>query len=370
VDRIVRSGSFVGSPRRQRFLQYIVHETLAGRGGRLKGYTVALEVFGRPDTFDPNTNPLVRIEAGRLREKLHFYYETDGLADPVHIKLPRGSYKPHFALRNSTNGSVRSALNGQPGTACFGEARSQDVEAHDALLKGLGRFWHYTREACGEAQHYFAQAVDIDPQYAAAHAWLARTYVWQACMNWSPPSPETISQALEHACHATEIEPQSQLAHSILGKVQLYLKNGECAVAEAERACALEPSSAEAKMFLSFILAAAGRGDDALNLIETAMLLQPFPSSYFLETLGLSYFALGAYDHAIAAFLRGIEINPSYMPCHYELAIAYGVDGRTEEALAEAAVVKADCPSVSADFILDPSLAAIYRRGKDVAGLP
>jgi hypothetical protein len=268
VDRIVGSASFAGSPRRQRFLEYIVHETLAARGDRLKGYTVALEVFGRPDTFDPNTDPLVRIEAGRLREKLRSYYETDGWTDPVHIKLPRGSYRPQIAFRNSTNGSARR--NGQPGTASFGEASTQDVEAHDALLKGLGRFWHYTREACGEAQHHFAGAVDIDPQYATAHAWLARTYVWQACLNWTPPSSDTIRQALEHARHATEIDPQSQLGHSILGKVRLYLKNGECAVAEAERACELEPNSAEAKMFLSFILAAAGRGGDALSLIKTA----------------------------------------------------------------------------------------------------
>jgi len=369
VNRILRSGPFAASPRRQRFLEYIVHETLAGRGGRLKGYSVALEVFGRPDTFDPNTDPLVRIEAGRLREKLRSYYETDGRTDPIHIELPRGSYKPHIAFRNSTHGSVRRALNGAA-TAWFEEATIQDVEAHDALLNGLGRFWHYTREACGEAQHYFAQAIDIDPHYAAPHAWLARTYVWQACMNWTPPSRDTINQALEHACHATEIDPQSQLGHSILGKVRLYLKNGKRAVAEAERACELEPNSAEAKMFLSFILAASGRGGDALTLIETAMLLQPFPSSYFFETLGLSHFALGAYDRAIAAFLRGIEVNKAYMPCHYELAVAYGVRGRTEEAAAEAAVVKADCPSVSADFILDRSLAAIYRRGKDVAGLP
>jgi hypothetical protein len=57
------------------------------------------------------------------------------------------------------------------------------------------------------------------------------------------------------------------------------------------------------------------------------------------------------------------------MPCHYELAIAYGVCGRTEEAQAEAAIVKADCPSVSAGFILATPLAATYDRGKQVAGL-
>ena len=94
-------------------------------------------------------------------------------------------------------------------------------------------------------------------------------------------------------------------------------------------------------------LTARGRSSDALRLIKTAMLLQLFLSSYFFETLGISYFALGAHDGASAAFLRGIEINPFYMPCHYELAVAYGVRGRTEEALAQSAIVKADCPCVS-----------------------
>ena len=112
-----------------------------------------------------------------------------------------------------------------------------------------------------------------------------------------------------------------------------------------------------------------GRGADALRSIETAMLLQPHPSSYYLETLGLSHFTLGDYARAIAAFQRGIEINPSYVPCHYELAVAYGVKGQSEEAQAEAAIVRADCPDVSADFILDRFVNAAYRRGKQVAGL-
>ena len=68
--RILNSGPFHQSQRRQRFLEYLVNETLAGRGGRLKAYNVALEVFDRPETFDPITDPLVRIEAARLRDKL------------------------------------------------------------------------------------------------------------------------------------------------------------------------------------------------------------------------------------------------------------------------------------------------------------
>ena len=89
LDRILASVPFSQSQRRRRFLQYLVTETLAGRADRLKGYAIALEVFDRPPTFDPLVDPVVRIEAGRLRDKLREYYESDGFGDPVRIDLPK-----------------------------------------------------------------------------------------------------------------------------------------------------------------------------------------------------------------------------------------------------------------------------------------
>ena len=59
----------------------------AGRGERLKGYNVGLQVFDRPETFDPIVDPVVRIEAARLRDKLREYYEADGQNDPIRIDL-------------------------------------------------------------------------------------------------------------------------------------------------------------------------------------------------------------------------------------------------------------------------------------------
>jgi TolB-like protein/Tfp pilus assembly protein PilF len=99
LDRILKSGPFQRSRRRQRFLEYIVNETLAGRGDRIKGYTIALEVFGRPATFDSNVDPTVRMEAARLRDRLREYYEADGQGDPVRIELPKGTYTPHIEFR-------------------------------------------------------------------------------------------------------------------------------------------------------------------------------------------------------------------------------------------------------------------------------
>jgi TolB-like protein len=97
--RILNSGPFHQSQRRQRFLEYLVNETLAGRGERLKAYNVALEVFERPETFDPAIDPLVRIEAARLREKLREYYGTEGQSDAIHIDLPKGTYAPLIEFR-------------------------------------------------------------------------------------------------------------------------------------------------------------------------------------------------------------------------------------------------------------------------------
>ena len=105
--RILNSGPFHQSQRRQRFLEYLVNETLAGRGERLKGYNVALEVFDRPETFDPTVDPLVRIEAARLREKLREYYGTDGQGDPIHIDLPKGTYTPQIEFRQPATPGTR-----------------------------------------------------------------------------------------------------------------------------------------------------------------------------------------------------------------------------------------------------------------------
>jgi TolB-like protein/Tfp pilus assembly protein PilF len=114
LDRILHSGPFAQSQRRQRFLEYIVNETLAGRGERLKGYNVGLEVFDRPETFDPAIDPIVRIEATRVREKLREYYDTDGLNDPVRIELPKGSYAPHIEFRSAeASGGPDSAASPQ-----------------------------------------------------------------------------------------------------------------------------------------------------------------------------------------------------------------------------------------------------------------
>lgn len=78
------------------FLNFIVLRTLEGREKEIKGYTIAVEALGRPESFDPLIDPIVRVEAGRLRKALADYYAGPGRDDPVRIEVPRGSYVPRF----------------------------------------------------------------------------------------------------------------------------------------------------------------------------------------------------------------------------------------------------------------------------------
>ncbi len=100
LDRIVASTDFTASDRARRFLRYVVEETLAGRADRIKAFSVAVEVFGRDETFDPQNDPVVRIEAGRLRRALERYYLLSGKDDPVVIDIPKGGYVPTFSARD------------------------------------------------------------------------------------------------------------------------------------------------------------------------------------------------------------------------------------------------------------------------------
>jgi adenylate cyclase len=92
LERILASRCFEQAQRASRFLRFAVEQTLAGHGDRLKGYTIAVEAFDRPPDFDAQSDPLVRVEAGRLRRRLIEYYATEGQHDAVRIELPRGGY--------------------------------------------------------------------------------------------------------------------------------------------------------------------------------------------------------------------------------------------------------------------------------------
>ena len=469
LENMLASPLFAGSPRQQRFLIYLVINTLAGAADRLKGYTIALEVFDRKDDFDPSLDAIVRVEATRLRNKLREYYDTLGKDEAIRIDFPKGGYALEISLQNplvierrthnnlvlniprlvedrpslavlpfanigsdntkeyfadgvvdsliamfsrlsglfvisrqssfsykntsktseqiATELGVRYLLEGSvqhvgnqvrvtaqladtkngghlwsdrfdrelkdvfalqddltqsivgvlqikldgAEAALFGVQATTSIEAHDTLLRGIATHRKYTQKTTNEANVLYQSALALDPNYAAAHAWLARSLSLSWSQRWNA-DPAVLELALSHAKRAVALDPQSSYAISILGWVQLWRQNRDESIAQCRRAVSLDPNNAEAHVFLSLALSAAGLGEEALYYVEKAKRFSPVADALYMFAHGQSYFAQKNYAKAISIFEQGCILSENFKPNHFYLMMAYDVMGRHEAA--------------------------------------
>jgi TolB-like protein/Tfp pilus assembly protein PilF len=145
------------SERDRRFLRYVVSETLAGRGERIKAYSIATEVFGRGRDFDAQNDPVVRVEAGRLRRALELYYLLAGRDDPVQIDMPKGGYKPIFRRRSEVRAPGATQRRGQLDISEQAEFQSPQDGSRLSIM--VLPFANLTADP---EQDYFAEALVTD----------------------------------------------------------------------------------------------------------------------------------------------------------------------------------------------------------------
>jgi hypothetical protein len=132
LERVLASAAFRSSRRLAAFLRFIVERALAGEGGRIKGYTIAVEALGRGPDFDPQSDPIVRVDAGRLRRALARFYAAEGADDPILIALPRGSYVPTFRRRAAREPALRGVSSDE-----LDRPAPRDVEVLNDTLQRL-----------------------------------------------------------------------------------------------------------------------------------------------------------------------------------------------------------------------------------------
>lgn len=139
LERILSSDGFRAAPQLSSFLSFIVERAVAGRASELKGYTIAVEALGRPADFNPQIDPIVRVEAGRLRRALTQYYTREGQADPVKLSMPVGGYSPVFTFSGAVEGRDNPAagVDGEPERA----APSEEPEVTPAADAAAARRW-------------------------------------------------------------------------------------------------------------------------------------------------------------------------------------------------------------------------------------
>jgi TolB-like protein len=150
LERILASETFATAARLRRFLRYVVERSLAGEGEQLKEYVIGVEVFDRDGEYDPRIDAIVRVEAGRLRAKLDEHEQGAGAADPVRIRIPRGSYAPVFERRQIAVAlsAVPVATAPNPGRLTAGRGASLAAVVIGALLAG-GAWWMGERGQSG-----------------------------------------------------------------------------------------------------------------------------------------------------------------------------------------------------------------------------
>jgi TolB-like protein/class 3 adenylate cyclase/rhodanese-related sulfurtransferase len=244
-----------------------------------------------------------------------------------------GSLDDVFSMRDTISRKIITALSvtltGQGGQS---RVETDSPEAYDAYLRGRAHYQIYTPDDLVEAIAYLENAIELDPDYSRAHAVLAATYwgIWRGA--WYEKTGVSQTDAIEKTNRhlAQAMKDPTPLAHRIAARQLGLAERWDEALAESERAIALDSNDPNGYLAMNKMLINMGRPAEAIEYIKKAIRLDP--QSDYLRWLGDAQFHLERYDAAAATFLRATKRNPEYEWNYLILAATYGHLGRVEEA--------------------------------------
>lgn len=415
LDRILTSASFDASERNRQFLAYIGAETMAGRGERIKAYSIALAVFGRPESFDPLLDPIVRIEAMRLRRSLDRFYLLEGSRSGQRLSIPKGRYVPvlePFLKEGSdpdvglpsvriagfqTDGS-RAALRLEralvqelmvdisrfPNLIVFGPAGQEPVRS-DYVLQGK------TAQHEGSWHVALHLARDVDDHVL----WAGRFCIPMGREDGLPEGDltgsvaRTLAQAYgvifadsarnSPALGANRNSSAYQAVHDFLEYWRSLDQAGiGTSLSALQAAIEAEPRYAEARACLSMLYTNQARyhtsdPDTARRLRQTAMRLASEAvdlapgGSWGYYALGLSYWFLGDIAGSISALEHAVALNPNDMLVLSELGHRYAMRMDWDRAVPMIRAAYEAFPALPPSSLVGLFLYHLHRREFDEA---
>jgi len=311
-----------------------------------------LFVIARNSTF---TYKGQTVEVGEVGRKLGVRYVLEGSVRKVGnrvrinvplIDAPSGGHlwaerydrelEDIFALQDEVTQKIVRALEVKltaQEQGRVGLIPTHNLEAYDYFLRGMGYLWRTTKETNTQARQLFERALTLDPEYAAAYAFLSFTY-WMEWLFWSQDS-QVFERAFALAQRAVALDDSSPEAHGTLGLIYALKKQPEQAITEGERALTLNPNFADGYVWLGFSLSFVGRLEETIKLVQKGMRLNPNTPFLYLACLGHVYYLMRRYEEAIAAQKQALALNPNNAADHMFLALSYIELDQKKEARAE-----------------------------------
>lgn len=315
---MLASKGFARSERMKRFLRFAVEQALS-EAPTVKEYAVATAVYDRPTSFDPRVDPIVRVEASRLRAKLREYYEEEGAEDPVVISICKGSYSAVF--RRSIRAKKRPS-----DVAVISQSRHLYLMGRDCWNKrspgGIDR-----------AIECFRAAIASDAGFAPAYAALADCYAAQAWLEMSSPLG-IWHEAERQALKAQAIDSSTEAMAALAFKKAAFDWQWNDSETTFRKLIVMKPKYATAHHWYGFFcLAPQRRLRAATEEVAHAFDLDPISPAIATHLGCLLYFRRSWVD-AVEQYRRAIEIDPSFCSAHWHLGFAQIRLSRFDEALA------------------------------------
>ena len=249
------------------------------------------------------------------------------------------------------------------------------VEAYDLFLRGR-TYLQGTKQTHLKARKLFDQAIELDPNFAAAYAEKSFTYFSSFIMPMSR-NKKVIKAAVKAAEHAVALDDSLPLAHARLGWAYFAARRHKEAIAEGTRAIALGPNDAESHAQLGNLMNWSGNPEKGIGLIKKAMRLNPNYPYYYLFYLGHSHYLLENHEEAIQHMKRVVTRAPYFLPVRRHLSVLFQEVGLKKEARAQVKEVLRIFPGASIEderqrcyYMWTPALQKRFFGGLRKSGMP
>lgn len=260
-----------------------------------------------------------------------------------------GDLSDIFSLQDDINEKIVTSLKThlvplEVGTSL--RQSTQNPKAYDLFLRGRSEYYLYTQSHMANARKYFEQAIEKDPCYAEAYAFLSHCLTTAYVFAWCG-ADDNLNAAVALAEKSIALDENSALGHARLGWIQGYLDQFDEAIANFERAIVIEPRSAEAYYTYGETMNKRGDPERGLPLLERAFSIDSIVPPSWDFARGHSLVLMRRFENASSLFETVVKRAPQFLPAWVQLARTYSEQDRLEDARETVRIVQELAPQFS-----------------------